>query len=79
MVTGLPIAGILAAAAAYVTILAVFMHVHGTRQMLVRRRYKSMPPRHNRDAMPLRMGCSDCLVTPRILAAFLIIIRTKVV
>ena len=79
MLTGLPIAGILAVFAGYVTILAAVMHVHGIRRLLATRRYKTMPSLHNWHAVQLRMGLFGPLVTPLIFVAFWIIILTKVV
>lgn len=79
MVTGLPIAGILAVFAGYVTILAAVMHVHGIRRLLASRRYKTMPSLHNWHVLQLRMGLFGPLATPLIFVAFWIIILTKVV
>jgi hypothetical protein len=79
MVTGLPIAGILAVFAGYVTILAAVMHVRGIRRLLATRRYKTMPPLHNWHVVQLRMGLSGPLVTPLIFVGFWIIILAELV
>ena len=79
MLTGLPIAGILAVFAGYVTILAAVMHVHGIRRLLATRRYKTMPPLHNWHAVQLHMGLFGPLVTPLIFVAFWIISPTGIV
>ena len=79
MLTGLPIAGLAAVFAGYVTILAAVMHVHGVRQMLAHRQLKEMPSLHSWDSTQLWMGLSGPLATPLVFVAFWIIILTKVV
>ena len=79
MVTGLPVAGILAVFAGYVTILAAVMHVRGIRRLLATRRYKTMPPLHNWHVAQLRMGLAGPLVTPLIFVGFWIVILAKLI
>ena len=64
MVTGLPVAGILAVGAGYSTILAAVWHVHGVRQLMATRGIKRMPSLHNWHTLQLRMGLFGPLVTP---------------
>ena len=79
MVTGLPVAGILAVVAGYSTILAAVSHVQGIRQLMVNRSHRNMPSLHNWHTLQLRMGLFGPLVTPLIFVAFWIVILTKIV
>ena len=79
MVSGLPIAGILAVFAGYSTILAAVMHVYGIRQSMTNRRFKQMPSLYNWHLLQRRMGLLGPLVTPLIFVAFWIVILIKMV
>jgi hypothetical protein len=78
MVTGLPVAGILAVFAGYSTILAAVLHVGGVRRLVAKRPIKRMPNLHNWHPLERRMGLFGPLVTPLIFVAFWIIILAKI-
>jgi len=77
MLIGLPVAGLLAVATNYVTILAAVLHIEGMKEFVADRTPKGMPSLRSWHALQRRMGLFGPLTTPLIFLVFWVVILMR--